>query len=651
MIIGPVFTRELTIVPRRDWTYIARGIYAGVMLLLISTAWLVISGTQLITDPGDFARFGTMLFQFLAPVQMVLAVFFAATIAASAVGQEKERKTLQLLLLTRMTNSELVLGKLFASLLNILMMLAISIPIFMIITLLGGISYYQIIRVLLVTLFAMTACGSLGSCVALWREKTFQAIATTIIILVLWISIWETIGMVFPAQGICQKLASSFSPWSAVLIASRPAIEISNSFNPLNIPGPIAGFLIACGTIAILINLYAIIMIRYWNPSREMRNNIIEEDTWHNENVQENAQEKIQENVQILTADKMVSSENIMSEKTVSEKTIDGSINVTINKTDDSSAVSNPKRSGGLIDILFRIVLMRFSNKARHVWDNPIVWREIMTRAYGRRIWVVQFGFFAFFVLCLQTLHTTLITNAAPSMAELSAAVVPLFLLSLVLVNTQAITSQTSEKDAGTFELLLVSDITSKEYVLGKLGGVFFNMKWIILLPVLICGYLYFHRAVDGQLLFFLIVGLITLYAFVAMVGIYIGMQYDNTKAAMATSLGIVFFLFVGVAACIWIMVAFSGSFETQLIPFSAFMIGGGIGLYTTLGARNPSTAIATAAFILPISVFYIITTMLLGAYHLVFVVLVSAFGFTTIAMLIPSIAEFDIATGRTTDS
>ena len=74
MLVGPVFTREVTIAPRREWTYILRSVYVGLLLLLIVTAWLVISGTQLITDPGDFARFGTMLFQFLAPMQLVLAI-------------------------------------------------------------------------------------------------------------------------------------------------------------------------------------------------------------------------------------------------------------------------------------------------------------------------------------------------------------------------------------------------------------------------------------------------------------------------------------------------------------------------------------------------------------------------------------------------
>ncbi|MDR1270823.1 MAG: hypothetical protein LBK82_15010, partial [Planctomycetaceae bacterium] len=605
--------REITIAPRRDWTYIIRSVYVGLLLLLIVTAWLVVSGTQLITDPGDFARFGAMLFQFLAPVQLVLAVFFAATLAAGAVGQEKERKTLLLLLLTRMSNSELVLGKLFASLLNILMMLAVSVPVFMAIAMLGGVSYYQIIRVMLVTLFSMLACGSLGSCVALWREKMFQAIATTILVLVLWIGVWETIAVSIP-NGL--NLAVLFSPWSAVVVASRPAIDVA-TISIGTVLGPIQNFLIICGCIVVSINITAIMLVRVWNPSRESRPVTMEEDTWHKKNVEQTLAESLA--VDVVSK---LEEDRWTHELTAEERRKD--------RTRSAAVNAEPGR-------------------IRPAWNNPIIWREIMTLAYGRRIWVIQFGFLAFFAICARTLHTTLAESMAITVTQLAGPLVPLFLLSLVLVNVQAITSQTSEKDGGTFDLILVSDITPKEYVFGKLGGIFYNMKWIVLLPLLLCGYLYWYRALDETSLFFLLIGLMVLYVFAAMVGVYIGMQYDNTRAATATSLGVIFFLFVGIAACIWIMVAFSGSFETQLVPFSAFMVGGGIGLYVTLGARNPSAAIATASFSLPIAVFYIITSMLLGKYLLVFAVLAGTFGFTTAAMLIPSIAEFDLATGRTT--
>ena len=163
MLIGPVFTREVAIAPRRTKLYVARAAYPLALLVLMSTAWLVLTGTQMVRDVGDLARFGTILFQILAPLQLALAMFFSALLAASEVAQEKDRRTLVLLLLTNLSNSELVLGKLLASLLNVLVMLAAALPLFMLAALLGGVSFGQIARAMAVTLAAVLVCGSLGS--------------------------------------------------------------------------------------------------------------------------------------------------------------------------------------------------------------------------------------------------------------------------------------------------------------------------------------------------------------------------------------------------------------------------------------------------------------------------------------------------------
>src|SRR5262249_56240073 len=93
---------------------------------------------------------------------------------ASRVAEEKDKKTLILLLMTRLTNHEVVLGKLLASLLDVLVMLATAAPIFMLLTLFGGVSAAQVARVFAVTLATILAAGSLGSTVALARDKTFQ---------------------------------------------------------------------------------------------------------------------------------------------------------------------------------------------------------------------------------------------------------------------------------------------------------------------------------------------------------------------------------------------------------------------------------------------------------------------------------------------
>ena len=45
-----------------------------------------------------------------------------------------------------------------------------------------------------VTLATVLVCGSLGSTLALWREKTFQALAMTVLVLVLWFGLWELVA-------------------------------------------------------------------------------------------------------------------------------------------------------------------------------------------------------------------------------------------------------------------------------------------------------------------------------------------------------------------------------------------------------------------------------------------------------------------------
>src|SRR6476469_6147055 len=128
--------------------------------------------------------------------------------------------------MTRLSNHELVLGKLLASLLEVLVMLATAAPIFMLLTLFGGVSAAQVGRVFAVTLATILAAGSLGSTVALAREKTFQSLAMTALILVIWTGAWEAAAVLIPNQQIAgvpvESIAAAASPIRAILIAAHP---------------------------------------------------------------------------------------------------------------------------------------------------------------------------------------------------------------------------------------------------------------------------------------------------------------------------------------------------------------------------------------------------------------------------------------------
>ena len=263
--------------------------------------------------------------------------------------------------------------------------------------------------------------------------------------------------------------------------------------------------------------------------------------------------------------------------------------------------------------------------RTRRVWDNPVLWREIRTWAYGRKMLIIRLVYLLLFAMAAGGLYWMLESGRPLDRAGGAMALVPLFLLSLFLVNAQAVTSLTSERDARALDLLLVTDLTPKEIVFGKLGGVFYNTKEMILLPMLLCVYLGWRGTIGLENLFYLRgrAGRAVRLRRRAWASTP-GMNYVNSRSAVATSLGTVFFLFVGVATCMRMMVAFSGSFQAQLQPFLAFMVGGGIGLYVALGARNPSTAIGVASFLCPFATFYAITSFLLNYTLAVFLVTIA---------------------------
>ena len=126
-------------------------------------------------------------------------------------------------------------------------------------------------------------------------------------------------------------------------------------------------------------------------------------------------------------------------------------------------------------------------------------------------------------------------------------------------------------------------------------------------------------------------------------------MKYASSRSAIGVSLGTVFFLFLGVVTCVLMMISFSGSFQGQFAPFLAFILGGGIGLNFALGGtRNPSRAIAVSSALVPFATFYAIVSFITHFTSVVFLVVAVTYGFTTAAMLIPALNEFDIAMGRT---
>jgi hypothetical protein len=139
----------------------------------------------------------------------------------------------------------------------------------------------------------------------------------------------------------------------------------------------------------------------------------------------------------------------------------------------------------------------------------------------------------------------------------------------------------------------------------------------------------------------------IVLTLFAVALGLHAGLSYDNSREAIAHSLGTMFFLCVGIFVFMLLLVEARSSFAIQLQSFILFIGFGSLGLYSSLTWRNPSSALTLAALLLPFLTFYAITEFLLGGNLGVSFWICMAYGFAAVAMMVPAMTDFDIALGR----
>ena len=561
MFLGAVFERELTFAPRAQGFFVARAVYCGSLFGIIATCWLVVTATQSIVTAGDTARFGATLMRILAPLQLAIAMLAAALTSAVAVSTEKDRRTLELLLVSRMSDAQLVVGKLAGSLVRVLLLLVSAVPVFAIATLFGGITFEQLLRLFLVTTAAALAAASIATAVAFWKETPFQSLAFTAFLLASWLAAGEVVA------GWYGTVAGAIaSPARAALAAIQPLDSQS-----------ILPFLGLCAGVVATSNLLATTRVRRWNMASEARQAV----------------------APVMHATAVVAS----------------------------------KRS-----------------IARHVWNNPVLWRELCTQAYGRTIVLVRIAWLLLFIAAVAGIVSAAQTTR-PDRLSVAVAVLPMALASLLAVAALAVTSITTERDRGSLDLVLVTDLEPAEFIWGKLLGTLGVAREIVLLPLLLCAALVVAGVASLENGLYLALGLALLLFFTAVLGLHVGFSYANSRHAITVALGTVAFLFVGVATAMRIIVAFGSSFELQLAPFLAVIVGGAVGLYAALSARNPSAAIAWASALLPALTFIAITSFLQGNSLQVLLVAAVAYGFATLAMLVPAIGAFDLLTGRTTNS
>jgi ABC-type Na+ efflux pump permease subunit len=281
-------------------------------------------------------------------------------------------------------------------------------------------------------------------------------------------------------------------------------------------------------------------------------------------------------------------------------------------------------------------------------------------------------------LIAYYTLMPLIVTNAGEPVSPTSPTsptsaaygLLPVAILSLLLLSAQAVTAITSERDKGALDLLLVTDLTPKEFIFGKLLGIAYNSMAYLVPPLFFVAVYACYSLLatppqghdelrfDRNMRAFIsvVVAWLVLAAFVMVLGLHIGLRTDKSRLAVIHTLATVFFLSVGTLICIGLIVV-SRRFDVQWTSFVLFVVAGIGGMWWVLNGERPSAALKIASGACPLAVLYCVMNVLIGKPGseessdpiLPAVVIALAFGFAIAAMLVPLLSEFDVALGRTT--
>lgn len=177
LIFSPVLAKELKLRFRSFKSFSGLMFYLAVLVIFVSGFLLVFtqfSGSGFFTPNDSF-----IMFSVLSVLQMALVMFITPGLTAGAISSEREKQTLNILLTTTQTSSQIIIGKLLSSVAFLILLLIAGLPLYSIVFLFGGVSPGQLVMMFLFYLVTLIAIGSIGIMFSTLTKRTIVSMIST----------------------------------------------------------------------------------------------------------------------------------------------------------------------------------------------------------------------------------------------------------------------------------------------------------------------------------------------------------------------------------------------------------------------------------------------------------------------------------------
>jgi ABC-2 type transport system permease protein len=172
---------------------------------------------------------GILLFTFLILFQIVLLSFITPALTSGAISGERERQTIDLLFVTPLAPFSIIWGKLLASMSFVVLLLFLSVPIFSLVFLFGGIELDQVAAAFALTGVTAMTLGFIGVAFSTFFKRTLAATVASYGAAFVLLVGSPAFGLLFPTEFATNASVVPAPPAVALISPVVPLLVIASN--------------------------------------------------------------------------------------------------------------------------------------------------------------------------------------------------------------------------------------------------------------------------------------------------------------------------------------------------------------------------------------------------------------------------------------
>jgi ABC-type transport system involved in multi-copper enzyme maturation permease subunit len=521
-LTGPIFDKELRVSSRRKKNYTLRLIYVILLTIFVAIVWLSVvkSEGSSVYEKSRMALAGKRIVTTIVMFQFFATQVIAVIMLSTSISDEIYHRTLGLLMSTPISSFQIVMGKLFSKLLQIILLLAITLPLLAIVRILGGVPWEYVLSSLCITLTAVIFAGSLSLYFSINNRRAYVVIIKTVFTLgVLFIFIPLITGILLNPRWI---YAPGFS---------NPIIPLLVAFVHLNPFGAMSvntAMMISPSASRTMI-LFAITptgtSFLYW-PLHCML---------------------------MLGASAALIALSVKVVRKVALRQATGQIESGLNRIRAKKSKKSSRRHNKQLEQLGII---------RPITGSPVLWRELrapmIQGAEGRNSIIGL----AIAIIALLITYGTCEDYLDEAFTQIGYVLMFTVIGSVFTIILSA-TSVTSEKETQSWPILLATSMDDWHILMGKAIGVF---RRCLPIWLLMTGHIFLFiclRYIHPIAMFHMPIFIIGLVAFLTGAGLYFSVRFKRTTSAVIASFALAIALWVVLPAMVGLASVFIHNYDT----------------------------------------------------------------------------------------